>query len=147
MDTSFLIYLGDIIRPICIFVVLPIIIVWLFLRHKKNETEKRTEIVMAAIEKNGDINIEEFLNNISKPRKSAREQLLLRMHWEILLGSICAVFGLVVFIVMAVLAITGQIDNNVIAMGCVMGVPALALGIGFLSAYSFGQKMLKELKD
>ena len=44
MDSSFLIYLGDIIKPICILAVLPTVIVWLFLRHKKNETEKRTEL-------------------------------------------------------------------------------------------------------
>ena len=40
---------GDIIKPICILVVLPITIIWLYLRNRKDENEKRTKIVMAAI--------------------------------------------------------------------------------------------------
>ncbi len=148
MDTSFLVYLGDIIKPIGIFVVLPIMVVWLFLRHKKNETEKRTQIVMAAIEKNGEINVEEFINSLSKPRKSAREQLLLRLHWEILLGSICTIFGLLILTTLIVLAISDEnLKDDIVAMCCITGIPALALGVGFLTAYHFGQKTLKELKD
>ena len=148
MDSSFLIYLGDIIKPICILAVLPIVIVWLFLRHKKNETEKRTEIVMAAIEKNGEINVEEFINSLSKPRKSAREVLLLRLHWEILFGSVFTIFGAVIAIVLIVLAIcTGDLKDDIIALGCCCGIPTFAIGIGLLAAYKFGMKTLKELEN
>ena len=146
MDSSFLIYLGDIIKPICIFTALPIVIVWLFLRHKKNETEKRTEIVMAAIEKNGEINIEEFINSLSKPRKSAREVLLLRMHWEILFGSVFTIFGAVIFIILAVYAICMGDIEDIIGMGC-FGILSFAIGIGLLAAYKFGMKTLKELEN
>lgn len=147
MDSSFLIYLGDIIKPICILAVLPTVIVWLFLRHKKNETEKRTEIVMAAIEKNGEINVEEFINSLSKPRKSAREVLLLRMHWEILFGSVFTIFGAVIAIVLIVLAICMGLNDDTIALGCCCGIPTFAIGIGLLAAYKFGMKTLKELEN
>ena len=139
---------GDIIKPVCILVVLPITLLWLYLRNRKYESEKRTEIVMAAIEKNGDIDVQEFFKNLNKPKKTAREKLILQLHWEVLLGSIFTVFGLVVFIALGVMSFVGGIvDNNVIAASCCMGIPTLAIGIGLLIAYFSGRKMLKELKD
>ena len=148
-STCFLIQeFGDIIKPICIFVVLPIVLVLFYLRNKRYESEKRTEIVMAAIEKNGDIDVQEFFKNLNKPRKTVREKLVMQLHWEVLLGSIFTIFGLVVFIALGVLAIGfGITKDDVIAMCCVCGIPTLALGIGLLIAYFSGKKMLKELKD
>ena len=138
----------SIILPICICVVLPITILWLYLRNRKDENEKRTQIVMAAIEKNGEIDVQEFFKNLNKPRKTVREKLVMQLHWELLLGSIFTVFGLVVFIALGVLAIGfGVTKDDVIAMCCVCGIPTLALGIGLLIAYFSGRKMMKELKD
>ena len=79
---------GDIIKPIFILVVLPITILWLYLRNRKDENEKRTKIVMAAIEKNGEIDVQEFFKNLNKPRKTVREKLVMQLHWELLLGGI-----------------------------------------------------------
>ena len=148
-STCFLIQeFGDIIKPICIFVVLPIVLLLLYLRNKRYESEKRTEIVMAAIEKNGDIDVQEFFKNLNKPKKSVREKMILQLHWEVLLGTVFTIFGLVVFIVLAVLAVGfGITKDDVIAMCCVCGIPTLALGAGLLIAYFSGRKMMKELKD
>lgn len=151
METSYYLLqeFGDIIKPIFILVVLPITILWLYLRNRKDENEKRTKIVMAAIEKNGDIDVQEFFKNLNKPRKTVREKLVMQLHWELLLGGIFTIFGLVVFIALGVLAIGFGITkgDDVIAMCCVCGIPTLALGIGLLIAYFSGKKMLKELKD
>ena len=148
-STCFLIQeFGDIIKPICIFVVLPIVLVLFYLRNKRYESEKRTEIVMAAIEKNGEIDVQEFFKNLNKPRKTVREKLVMQLHWEVLLGTVFTIFGLVVFIVLAVLAVGfGITKDDVIAMCCVCGIPTLAIGAGLLIAYFSGKKMLKELKD
>lgn len=148
-STCFLIQeFGDIIKPICIFVVLPIVLVLFYLRNKRYESEKRTEIVMAAIEKNGDIDVQEFFKNLNKPRKTVREKLVMQLHWEVLLGSIFTIFGLVVFIALGVLIGFGITKgDDVIAMSCCLGIPALALGAGLLIAYFSGRKMMKELKD
>ena len=148
-STCFLIQeFGDIIKPICIFVVLPIVLVLFYLRNKRYESEKRTEIVMAAIEKNGDIDVQEFFKNLNKPRKTVREKLVMQLHWEVLLGSVCTAFGLVVFIALGVLIGFGITKgDDVIAMSCCLGIPALALGAGLLIAYFSGRKMMKELKD
>ena len=148
-STCFLIQeFGDIIKPICIFVVLPIVLVLFYLRNKRYESEKRTEIVMAAIEKNGEIDVQEFFKNLNKPRKTVREKLVMQLHWEVLLGSIFTIFGLVVFIALGVLVGFGITKgDDVIAMSCCLGIPALALGAGLLIAYFSGRKMMKELKD
>ncbi len=139
---------GDIIKPVCILVVLPITLLWLYLRNRKYESEKRTEIVMAAIEKNGEIDVQEFFKNLNKPRKTTREKLVMQLHWEVLLGSIFTVFGLVVFIALGVMSFVGGIVNdNTIAASCCLGIPTLALGAGLLIAYFSGRKMMKELKD
>ena len=139
---------GDIIKPILILVVLPITIFWLYLRNRKDENEKRTQIVMAAIEKNGEIDVQEFFKNLNKPRKTLREKMVLRLHWELLLGSVFTVFGLVILIALAVLTIGfGVTKNDVISICCVCGIPTLALGAGLLIAYFSGRKMMKELKD
>ena len=72
----------------------------------------------------------------------------MQLHWELLLGSIFTVFGLVVFIVLAALATgLGDIKDDIIAVCCICGIPTLALGIGLLIAYFSGRKMMKELKD
>ena len=148
-STCFLIQeFGDIIKPICIFVVLPIVLFLLYLRNKKHESEKRTEIVMAAIEKNGDIDVQEFFKNLNKPRKTVREKLVMQLHWEVLLGSVFTVFGLVVFIALGVLIGFGITKgDDVIPMSCCLGIPTLALGAGLLIAYFSGKKTMKELKD
>ena len=139
---------GDIIKPVLILVVLPITIFWLYLRNRKDENEKRTQIVMAAIEKNGEIDVQEFFKNLNKPKKSVREKMILQLHWEVLLGTVFTIFGLVVFIVLEVLAVGfGITKDDVIAMCCVCGIPTLAIGSGLLIAYFSGKKMLKELKD
>ena len=150
METSYFLLqeFGDIIKPIFILVVLPITILWLYLRNRKDENEKRTKIVMAAIEKNGEIDVQEFFKNLNKPRKTVREKLVMQLHWELLLGGIFTVFGLVVFIALGVMSLVGGlVDQNVIAMSCCLGIPTLALGIGLLIAYFSGKKMMKELKD
>ena len=151
METSYYLLqeFGDIIKPIFILVVLPITILWLYLRNRKDENEKRTKIVMAAIEKNGEIDVQEFFKNLNKPRKTVREKLVMQLHWEVLLGSVFTAFGLVVFIALAVLAVGFGITkgDDVIAMSCCLGIPALALGAGLLIAYFSGRKMMKELKD
>ena len=139
---------GDIIKPILILVVLPITIFWLYLRNRKDENEKRTKIVMAAIEKNGEIDVQEFFKNLNKPRKTVREKMVSLLHWELLLGSVFTVFGSVIFIVLGVLAIGfGVTKDDIIAVCCICGIPTLALGVGLLIAYFSGRKMMKELKD
>ena len=53
--------------------VLPIIIIWLVTRKQINETNKRTEIMMSALEKNPDVNVAEWLDATAIPLHERRE--------------------------------------------------------------------------
>ena len=57
--------LGETLVFLGIFVVLPTIIVWLVLRYKKHETDKRAEMALAAIEKGSDLDLEAFFRKMN----------------------------------------------------------------------------------
>lgn len=68
--------LVPILVPIACGCVLPIMIVWLDVRKKMAESQNRTQIILAAIEKNPDMDIEELMNKISPKPKLLKEKLL-----------------------------------------------------------------------
>ena len=133
--------------PIAIVVVLPIVIVWLYYRNKQLEATKRSEIVMAIIEKNPEVNVQEFLSKLNPPKKSYKEQLMTRMHWEMLWGTICLIGGTITILAIIALSILLSFDKGYIAIGSVFGVVPLAVGCGLMVAYNNAKKTLNNLKD
>ena len=133
--------------PIAIVVVLPIVIVWLFYRNRQHETDKRSEIVMAVIEKNPEVDVQEFLNKLNPPKKSYKEKLMTKMHQELLWGTICLIGGAVTILVIIALSILQGFDEEFIPIGSVFGVVPLAAGCGLLAAYNNAKKTLENLKD
>ena len=57
--------LTEILVPIACGCILPIVVIWLSVREKMNESKNRTQIVLAAIEKNPDMDLEELMKKIS----------------------------------------------------------------------------------
>ena len=49
--------------------VLPIVVIWLVIRKEMNKTNQRTQIVLAAIEKNPDMDLEDLMEKMS-PKKN-----------------------------------------------------------------------------
>lgn len=133
--------------PMGLVVVFPILYVWLTERNKQHETDKRSEIAMAIIEKNPDIDIQEFLNKLNPPKESYKEKMLKIMHYEVLWGTICTIGGIVAIIVTITLSILQGFDGAVIPIGSVFGVVPLAVGCGLLAAYNNAKKTLNNLKD
>ena len=133
--------------PIACGVVLPIVMVWLYYRNEQLEATKRSEIVMAAIEKNPEVDVQEFLNKLNPPKKSYKEQLMTQMHQELLCGTICLIGGAITILVIIALSILQDFDRRYIAIGSVFGVVPLAVGCGLLAAYNSAKKTLKNLKD
>lgn len=78
------------IVPIGICVILPIIIVWLIMRHKTNETNRRTEVLLAAIEKNPDMDMEDFIRKMNLKTKTTKERLMSRLLWGLVFIAIGA---------------------------------------------------------
>ena len=133
--------------PMGLVVALPILYVWLTQRNKQHETDKRSEIAMAIIEKNPDIDIQEFLNKLNPPKESYKEKMLKIMHYEVLWGTICTIGGIVAIIVTITLSILQGFDGAVIPIGSVFGIAPLAVGCGLLAAYNNAKKTLENLKD
>lgn len=133
--------------PMGLVVVFPILYVWLTQRNKQHETDKRSEIAMAIIEKNPDIDIQEFLNKLNPPKESYKEKMLKIMHYEVLWGTICTIGGIATILVTITLSTLQGFDSSVIPLCSIFGVVPLAVGCGLLAAYNNAKKTLNNLKD
>jgi len=133
--------------PIACGVVLPIVMVWLYYRNEQLEATKRSEIVMAAIEKNPEVDVQELLSKLNPPKKSYKEQLMTKMHQELLWGTICLIGGAVTILVIITLSILQGFAEEFISIGSIFGIVPLAAGCGLLAAYNNAKKTLENLKD
>ena len=118
--------------------VLPIIFIWMETRRKMNEANARTQIVMAALEKNPDMDVEELMKKISPKKKLLKEKLLSKLLW----GCITSIVG-IGLIAYGFFLTTQEIhmfEDVQTAIG--FGVVLLGIGIAFLINYAVGRKML-----
>ena len=132
--------LVDILVPIACGCILPIVIIFLGVRQKMNETNKRTEIVLAAIEKNPEMDIEEIMKKISRKPKLLKEKLLTKLLWGCLTTLLG--IGLIGFGIFLGENQLGGTDDPMTAI-C-FGLISLGVGIAFLVNYFMGKKMLSK---
>lgn len=124
-----------------IFVVLPTIIVWLVSRYKKHEIDKRTEMALAAIEKDSDLDLEAFFRKMNLPSRTIKEKLLDKLLW----GCIFTIFGVCIYMALAVFGMVINSVNADMFIGLSMvAVPSLGIGIAFLINYFVGKEALKQ---
>lgn len=129
--------------PIACGCVLPIMVIWFEVRRKMNETNQRTQIVLAAIEKNPDMDIEEWMKKISPKKKLLKEKLLSKLLW----GSLAAMIGLGFIGFGAWLGYVGGGGSDDPMASVCIGLILLAVGIAFLLNFVIGKKMLaKEIE-
>ena len=129
--------------PIACGCILPIVIIWLSVRQRINETNARTQIALAAIEKNPEMDIEELLKKISTKGRLLKEKLLAKLLW----GSLTTMLGvgLIGFGIYLGANRLGGTDDPMTAV-C-FGLISLGVGIAFLINYVVGKKMLaKEIE-
>ena len=124
-------------------VVLPITIVFLSLRRKMQSEKNRKEIILAALDKNADIDIEELVKKMNKPEKLLKEKLLKKLQWGML--TMFLGIGLIGFGLYLDFANMGAYSDE-LELIC-GGVASFAVGIAFLANYHIGKKMLaKEME-
>ena len=117
--------LGEILVGIACGAVVPIMLVWLFFRHRMNETNKRTQIILAAIEKYPDMDIEELIKKTDPKPKLVKEKLLTKLLW----GCIISFCG-AVLIVLGIYFIVNDLGGSSDAPGFIItGSVILAVGI------------------
>ena len=130
--------ISEILVPIAVCCVLPIMIVWFVIRKKMNDTNQRTQIVLAAIEKNPEMDIEELLKKISAKPRLLKEKLLTKLLWGCLATLLG--FGLIGFGIYLGANHLGGTDDQFFSV-C-FGLIALGVGIAFMINYFVGKKML-----
>ncbi len=136
-------HLVPILVPIACGCVLPIMIVWLSIRESMNKTNQRTKIVLAAIEKNPDMDIEELIEKISPKKKLLKEKLLSKLQT----GNITTFIGIGCLICAIYVDFVGGMNSDDLRMLYLAGAILLSVGIAFLISYSKGKKMLaKEME-
>ena len=130
-------WLVQLLVPIGVAVVLPIAIVAIVFRSALASERNRKEIVLAALEKNPDIDVEQLMKNLKKSEKLIKEKLLARLER----GCLCCLMGVAFMLLYFFLGVQGE-DFIV-----VVGAALIAIGIAFLISYFVGRRMLaKEME-
>ena len=136
-------HLVEILVPIACGCVLPIVIVWLAIRKEMNDTNTRTQIVLAAIEKNPDLNIEDLMKKISPKKSLLKEKLLKKLLW----GCITALLGVGFIGYCTYHGLVGGGSTSDLTRFSLAGVVLLGIGIALLINYNVGKKVLaKEME-
>ena len=128
--------------PLGICVVLPIMSIWLVMRNKTNETNRRTEVLLAAIEKNPDMDMEDFIRKMNLKTKTTKERLMSRLLW----GLVFIAIGASSLLSALYQDYQGGTSLDFFAIysgcGCV-----LLIGISFVAVFFISKRMLaKEIE-
>ena len=142
---NYIVLMESIVKIIFIIaiVVLPVLIVWLNNRKKISEANLRTQIVLSAIEKNKETDVEDLLKKMAPQKKLLKEKLLNKLLW----GGIISLVGLSCMAIGLFLDFKGGTSTKDLAMQYWLGGSIFAIGIAFLVNYAVGKKFLaKEIE-
>jgi len=125
--------------PIFICVVLPVAIVLINSLTRINGDNKRTQIIIKAIENNKDIDTDKLVEYFKKTEKSARQILNLRL----LRGCIFSFIGFVMIIIGISNIISGtEFSANPVSLPLIFGGASLAVGFSYLIVYFVTRKQI-----
>lgn len=124
----------DLLIPIFVCVVLPVSIVWMVMRTKQHQTNKKAEVMLKAIESGATLDPSFFKESENKP-KSIKERLLGRLTGACVTGLLGIVF------LVGGLVFNWSFDVFPIALPLLGGI-LLAVGAALLVVYIIGKQML-----
>ena len=124
--------------PICICVVLPSLVIWLIGRVKQNETNRKAEIMLKALDNGAKIDSDFFKS--SSGSKTIKERLLGRLTGACVTGLI----GVAILTVAIYMRCTLEWAKNdeVVIITTLLGGILLAVGVALFIVYFSGKKML-----
>ena len=133
----------DILIPISVCVVLPVMVVWLVNRTRQNEINRKADIMLKAIESGATIDANFF--KAQQENKSIKERLLKRLTGACiftLTGLVFAVIGLFNWT-----NLTENMSNDSAVIPMIFGGLFLAVGISLFVVLFVSRKMLaKDIK-
>ena len=133
--------------PIGICVILPIIVITLALRTRRHEIDKKTEVMMKALENGAQLD-PAFFESAAKSghkERTAKDKLM----GYLITACITSGIGLLAGIVFTILAATFSSKPEMIILLCILPcVILIAVGIAFFIAYAVGKRTwAKELVE
>lgn len=135
----------ELLVPIFICCELPIAIVAIVFWSRINADNKRSQVLIKAIDANNNIDADKLAEALRQPRKTAKEIL----HGRLLKGCIFSLGGLACMIMSVINYLNrepGSSMDSVEIPGLCGGI-MLALGISFLIVYFVTRKQLPEKED
>lgn len=124
-------------------VIMPITIVFLSLRQKMGSEKNKKEIILAALEKNTGIDIEELVRKMNAPEKLLKEKLLEKLQR----GLVSSLIGVGLIVAAGCLGYIGGSTPGEISWTVIGGAVLLAVGLAFIISYAVGRKLLaKEME-
>ena len=122
-----------ILVPLGVAVALPVCIVSIIFRSAMAADRNRKEIVLAALEKNPDIDVEQLMKNLKKSEKLIKEKLLARLER----GCLCCLMGVAFMVLYFFLSVQNEFL-------LIVGAALIPIGIAFLISYFVGRRMLEK---
>ena len=127
--------------PIFICVVLPVTVILINAVVKVLHDRMQTKVLLKALETNNEINAEKLSEAFSKPQKTEREILNLRL----LRGCLFGFVGIALIIVGIVSLCNGTAFNaDPVTVPLVFGGASLAVGLSYLVVYFVTRKQIKD---
>ena len=124
-------WLVQILIPLGVAVVLPITIVAIVFKSALASERNRKEIILAALEKNPNLDVEDLVKRMKKSEKLIKEKLLARLER----GCLCCLMGVAFVLLYCFLSV----QNETLL---IVGAALIAIGIAFLISYFVGRRML-----
>lgn len=127
----------EIIVPIGVCVVLPVMVVWLVFRSRNHIVDRKAEVLLKAIENGQDIDPEMFASDDRSKRSLNRSKRSLKMN---LLGRLQT--GIILVIMGAGLVACAMVipdKTSLFIIACIL----LAIGIGFFVSFFVGRKWME----
>ena len=114
-------------------VALPVLIVAIIFRSVMAADRNRKEIILAALEKNPNLNVEDLVKRMNKSEKLIKEKLLAKLQR----GCLCCLMG----VALVLLYFFPSVQNEFLIIA---GTALIAIGIAFLVGYFVGRRMLAQ---
>ncbi len=129
----------EILVPIFCGCVLPIAIVLIVALRKSNVVNKRSEILIRAIEANKEVDTDKLIEAMKEPKKSPQELLNARL----LRGCMFSLIGVALIIIGIVELASGvSICDDEVSTPFIFGGISLAIGISYLIVYYITRKQI-----
>lgn len=136
--------LMEMVILLSIVVVLPLSIVWLVIRNNTHKINKRTEIILSAIEKNPEIDIEDFMKKTLPPQKSIKEKL----SQKLLLSCLFGFPGIACCLICLFLSFGGGYKPEGFWGTLFIGLLLIAIGLAYVVSFFIGKKIFsKEIQN